>query len=338
MNASPLTVVMYHYIRPIIASPYPRIRGLETVDFEGQLDYLQRHYEPVTAAQVIAARRGEAALPRAPVLLTFDDGYKDHLNAARILRRRGMSGAFFPPAAVVRDRKILDVNKVHFILSQVPDTAVLVRDIEEAVLDARADYRVLPVADYRAKYWQANRFDPAEVIYVKRMLQVALPESLRNKIVDALFTKFVSADEDAFAGELYLSREDLKEMLADGMEIGSHGYEHYWLDSLKIAEQAVDIDRSLDLLAELGVALENFLFCYPYGAYNQETLRLLRQRGCGAAFTTRVALCEVGADDMLEIPRLDTNDLPRTRNSEVTEWTTKALQQERRWLCNQQIS
>jgi peptidoglycan/xylan/chitin deacetylase (PgdA/CDA1 family) len=326
MTVSSLTVVMYHYVRPIATSRYPNIRGLETVDFEGQLDYLQRHYQPVTAAQVIAAHRGEGALPKMPVLLTFDDGYKDHLNACRILRRRGMSGVFFPPAAVVRDRKILDVNKVHFILAKVADPAVLVREIEDAVTAARQEFSLLSIEEFRAKFWQANRFDPAEVIYVKRMLQVALPEPLRNRIVDSLFAKFVTSDPTAFAEELYLSKEDLKEILAAGMEIGSHGSEHYWLDSLSIEEQSVDIDRSLDLLADLGIAKNDFLFCYPYGAYNQETLQLLRQRGCGAAFTTRVSLCRVGTDDMLEIPRLDTNDLPKLGNSTMTEWTAKASQ------------
>jgi peptidoglycan/xylan/chitin deacetylase (PgdA/CDA1 family) len=326
MTASCLTVVMYHYVRPITTSRHPKIRGLETVDFEGQLDYLQRHYQPVTAAQVIAARRGETTLPKTPVLLTFDDGYKDHLNASRILRQRGMSGAFFPPAAVVRDRKILDVNKVHFILANVADPAVLVREIEDAVTAAHEEFSLLPIREFRAKLWHANRFDAAEIIYVKRMLQVALPEPLRNRIVDKLFTKFVTTDTRAFAEELYLSKEDLKEMLAEGMEIGSHGCEHYWLDSLSTEEQSVDIDRSLDLLADLGIPKKDFLFCYPYGAYNQETLHLLRRRGCGAAFTTRVSLCQVGVDDMLEIPRLDTNDLPRSGNSTMTEWAAKATQ------------
>lgn len=326
MNPHCLTVVMYHYVRPIASSRYPAIRGLETADFEGQLDYLQRHYHPVTAAQVIAAGRGEVDLPPAPVLLTFDDGYKDHFNACQLLKRRRMTGVFFPPAAVVRERTILDVNKVHFILACVADVSVLVCEIEQAVLAAQNEFVLLPIEEYREKYWQANRFDPAAVIYVKRMLQVALPESLRNRIVDALFTRFVSADERSFAEELYLSEADLKEMLAEGMEVGSHGYAHYWLNSLEAKEQGADIDRSLELLVDLGVSQKDFLFCYPYGAYNQDTLQLLKQRGCGAAVTTRVDLARIGAEEMLEIPRLDTNDLPRSGGVIMAEWTRKATQ------------
>jgi hypothetical protein len=37
-------------------------------------------------------------------------------------------------------------------------------------------------AEYRANWAKANRFDNAETIYVKRMLQVALPEAVRNAI------------------------------------------------------------------------------------------------------------------------------------------------------------
>jgi len=324
MKPQNLTVVMYHYVRPVAKSLYPNIRGLELADFEGQLDYLLRHYHPVTAGQVIAAGRGETDLPRAPLLLTFDDGYKDHFNAYRLLKRRGISGVFFPPGAVVRERTILDVNKVHFILASVDDMALLVGKIEVAVLEARQEFSLLPVEDYRAKYRRANRFDSADVIYVKRMLQVALPERLRKRIVDSFFTKFVTTDEQSFSEELYLSESELKEMLVEGMEIGSHGYAHYWLNSLEAKEQARDIDQSLDLLSDLGVARKDFLFCYPYGAYNEITLQLLRQRGCGAAFTTHVDLARVDLENMLEIPRLDTNDLPRSSSAKVADWTRNA--------------
>ena len=43
----PLTIVMYHYVRPIAASPWPGIKGIETARFESQLDHIQAHYNPV---------------------------------------------------------------------------------------------------------------------------------------------------------------------------------------------------------------------------------------------------------------------------------------------------
>src|SRR5690242_8239725 len=98
MKLPPLTIVMYHYVRPIAGSRYPRIRGLELADFEGQLDYIERHHRVVSMAQVLAAARGETSLEPGSVLLTFDDGYLDHYqHVFPVLAHRRMAGVFFPP-------------------------------------------------------------------------------------------------------------------------------------------------------------------------------------------------------------------------------------------------
>ena len=75
---SQLKIIMYHYVRDLERSRYPRIRGRRIAEFRNQLDYIARHLNPVTAQQVIAASRGQNDLPQNAVWLTFDDGYLDH--------------------------------------------------------------------------------------------------------------------------------------------------------------------------------------------------------------------------------------------------------------------
>ena len=62
--------------------------------FARQVAALERNgYEAVTLGRVWQAWRGEAALPRRPVVLTFDDGYlSQYRTAARSLRARGWPG------------------------------------------------------------------------------------------------------------------------------------------------------------------------------------------------------------------------------------------------------
>jgi hypothetical protein len=69
-----LTIVMYHYVRPMQESHFPNLKALELTRFCWQLDYIQRHYQVITMEEVIAATRGEASLPERSLLLTFDDG------------------------------------------------------------------------------------------------------------------------------------------------------------------------------------------------------------------------------------------------------------------------
>lgn len=323
----PVTLVMYHYVRPIADSRYPRIRGLEIYDFEGQLDHIERHYRVISVAQLVQAARTGEPLPLNALLLTFDDGYADHYYyVTPALNRRGMSGVFFPTSGSVEERHMLDVNKLHFVLATAGDVGALVRSVEDYVEASRSEFDMPPLSEFRARLWAANRFDPPEVIYVKRMLQFALPMPLRNRIASHLFREYVSCDEATFADELYVSIDQLRNMREAGMEIGSHGHAHHWLDSLAVVDQARDIDRSLQMLDQIGVARQGFYFCYPFGGYTPDTVALLADRDCGAAFTTRVALARPEANQMLVLPRLDTNDLPCRGDAAPSAWTDAACQ------------
>jgi len=89
---------MYHYVRPLAQSAYPRIKGLDTALFDAQLDYLAHYYEPVTMENVLGALKGKTELPERAVLLSFDDGYRDHYEEVfPRLEKRGFKGAFYPP-------------------------------------------------------------------------------------------------------------------------------------------------------------------------------------------------------------------------------------------------
>ena len=80
---------------------------------------------------------------------------------------------------------------------------------------------------------QPSQFDTAEVIFIKRMLQVALPEEARARtLTHQLFERFVAVDQATFAAELYMSADQLKIMIrGTSMYVGSHGVKHYWLNS-----------------------------------------------------------------------------------------------------------
>ncbi len=318
---------MYHYVRPIAGSRYPSIHGLELADFEGQIDYIDRYYSVVSVSDVVAAAKGGRPLPDYPLILSFDDGYSDHYRyVLPVLKRRGKTGVFFPPVCAVSEREMLDVNKIHLILASTSDHESLVRNIESAVDSARGEFALLSLTEYREQLRKASRFDTAEDIFIKRMLQHALPESLRNRITGDMFRRHVTEDERGFADEFYMSEENLGEMLAEGMEVGSHGSAHYWLNSLSPKDQAMDIDRSLDMLERIGVSRQGFYFCYPYGSYTSETLNILSDRNCAAAFTTQVALVHLDSASLLELPRLDTNDLPKSGLAAQVSWTRDALE------------
>ena len=321
-----LTIVMYHYVRPIKKSKYPGINGLELEEFINQIEYIKNYYNVITISDYIAVEKAKESLPNNSLVLSFDDGYLDHFkHVLPVLDKYKIKGVFFPVGKPCLERSIIDVNKIHFILNSTRDYQSIIEFLENKIIYESFNYEVKSIRFYREAYFKKNRFDSAEVIYIKRLLQVGLPYELRQKLVAELFCNYVTKDEKDFSNNLYLNMEQLKIMKSMGMEIGSHGYEHFWLDSLSMRDQKLDINKSVKFLSTIKSKKDNFIFCYPYGGYNNNTLQILKNNNCDAAVTTKVGLVDNGINNILELPRIDTNDLPKTKKANIAEWTNKAI-------------
>lgn len=320
-----LTIVMYHYVRELPLTRYPAIKGLRTSQFRHQLNYLRRFYTFVTRAQCLEALHGGRPLPANAVVLTFDDAYADHYtDVFPLLHEYGIEGWFFPPVRAVRFGEVLSVNKIHFVLASTAQPATLVPEVRRMVDDLRADFSLRPSEEYYQELAVANRYDDADVIFLKRLLQHALPESARDQIVDRLFAHYVTDNEQAFAHELYMTEDQLRCMSRAGMYVGSHGYGHYWLNTLTPEQQEREVGLSLEFLAELGAPTKDWVMCYPYGGYNESLLAILRRHDCGLGLTTHVGIASLNRAGALTLARLDTNDLPREADvTQPAEWTQR---------------
>ena len=315
---SEVTVVMYHYVRDLKNSRYPNIKGLDIEKFKKQIKFFKENYNFVRIEDLIEYYKNpkEKELPDKAILLTFDDGYKDHYTyVLPILLENNIQGSFYIPTKCFQDKKVLDVNKIHFILeSCIGKEERILKEIEE-YLEKNKDSRIsLSYDDYFKEYAVDSRFDKKEVIFIKRMLQVVLPENYRKKLVDILFKKYVCTigdkiiSERAFWEELYLTPEQIRMMEKVGMHIGFHSHDHVWLNSLSKEEQEFQIKSSINYFKEIGIKTEKMTLSYPYGGYNEESVELIKKYKIPLAFTTKVAIADLNKDENYALPRLDTND------------------------------
>jgi peptidoglycan/xylan/chitin deacetylase (PgdA/CDA1 family) len=91
---TPVPILMYHVLGdPPPGAPYPDlyVRGS---DFVGQMRRLERDgFEAVTLRRVWDHWRHGAPLPRKPIVISFDDGYRSTADVALpVLRERGWAG------------------------------------------------------------------------------------------------------------------------------------------------------------------------------------------------------------------------------------------------------
>ncbi len=305
-----LSVVMYHYVRDLENSRYPRIKGLDFSFFRQQVQFLKENFSIITMEELIASYEEAYELPEKAVLLTFDDGYKDHyLNVYPILKEYGIQGSFFIPGKTFYESVLLDVNKIHFILASMSIRELVTRLMMQLDFYRGQEYPYEANEVLYEKYAVASRFDSADTIFVKRILQTVLPEELRSVIASNLFEQAVGIEESKFAKELYMNYDQIKCMKLDGMHIGLHGYDHYWLGNLDQKKMEQDVRRSKEVLGDF-LDARKWTIAYPYGSYNEAVLECMQTAGCAAGFTTEVRKASIPGGSRYTIPRLDTNDFP----------------------------
>src|SRR2546426_4138670 len=92
-----LPILLYHKIDRIPAGArYPR-SYVTPERFDAQLAFLRRRgYESVSFVDYLGYRRGAARLPRRPVIITFDDGYRSNRDVALpLLQQHGFRATIF---------------------------------------------------------------------------------------------------------------------------------------------------------------------------------------------------------------------------------------------------
>jgi peptidoglycan/xylan/chitin deacetylase (PgdA/CDA1 family) len=167
-------ILMYHYIR---INPNPRDTlgfnlSVTPDDFAHQLDWLaQNGYHPVDLADLRAYLAGYHALPDRPIILTFDDGYRDMYTSAFPLLRAHhfkavsyiVSGFLGAPPSVTADMvREMDANGIEIgahTVSHADLTALSPSDLHHEVFDSKASLEALlghPVLDFCYPYGKVN--------------------------------------------------------------------------------------------------------------------------------------------------------------------------------------
>lgn len=304
-----LYVVMYHYVRNLKSSRYPEIKGLDMALFKQQIDFMKQHFQFVSMDEVLSLKQAEE-LKKDSVLLTFDDGYIDHYtNVFPILKANNIQGVFSMPGKIIREKKVLDVNKIHFVLASASIDKIKALVMKRLDYYRGKEFDIPSNAELYEKLAVANRFDNKDTIFVKRLLQVELPEQLRNIMTEELFREFIDLSEEAFVDELYLNMDQVKLMKQQGMCFGLHGYDHYWMNRLETDKLRQDVEAALDVFDRV-IDGNSWTCCYPYGSYSDSVIEQIKTMGAVAGLATDVNIYVPEKDDIFKIPRFDTNDMP----------------------------
>ena len=302
---------MFHYVRKFDFN-FPFSKHKEIEDFGKEINNLiSLGYEFKNVTEAIDSLIKGEDLNKV-ILLTFDDGLKDHLYAAKILKNLGISkGTFYIPIQPYLNNEILHVHKAHLILSKEGEKSLSLLYEACNVLDISIiDHNNYEIEKeiYKNAY---SRFDAnSKIKEFKRLINfygsIGVRDALLNEIIEKL--GILKKTED-----LYLTFDEIKEISEMGYEIGSHGVSHTLLSRLDKKKQKEELFTSKKFLGNI-ISKDINSFCYPYGgkkSYNQDTLKLLKEVNYHNAISVEQKNInkETIKNNLFEIPRYDCNQI-----------------------------
>ena len=274
-----LSIVTFHRVLPVHELRSYPIPGIAVTPDE--LDWLlavfAKHYTPGTLGEM-ATRFALGDRPAKPLLaITFDDGQRDnHRHARPVLAAHAMHASFFVVANATDHNETLWHDRVAYALA-----ALLTRDRQ------RADQLLLrlgldPQAD-----------DPpnAAVAHAKHMTP-----GEREGFVSELEASVGGAVRPDWDG--MMTWDELKQLHAEGHEIGSHSRTHAILPLVSDAQLADEVAGSrMQLRERLGFEIESF--CYPNGDCDGRVAAAVERAGYRHAVTTRYGINPAGTSSYL---------------------------------------
>lgn len=120
------------------------------------------------------------------------------------------------------------------------------------------------------------------------------------------FTLFVATDPIDHASSGYMTWDQIRELQAAGVTIGSQTASHPHLPDLDTDTVKLELDRAASRMTdELGE--KPTLFAYPYGEYGQQIEKIVAERGYAAAFGQQSGVVHA-TSDRFGLPRFALNE------------------------------
>src|SRR5262245_60774300 len=131
-----LTILTYHHVADHDPrSPFDRnIADATPAQFRRQMEALARYGTPIGIDELLRALDG-APLPRNPVMVTFDDGYRScHDVALPILRAVGVRATFFVSTSFISERRVYWWERIAVLLHRTRRATAILRYPETMAL------------------------------------------------------------------------------------------------------------------------------------------------------------------------------------------------------------
>jgi peptidoglycan/xylan/chitin deacetylase (PgdA/CDA1 family) len=242
-------------------------------EFERHIKTIRRYFTPIGVDDVAASMDG-GRLPKNPILVTFDDGYKDNLEVALpIMKRHGVKGVFFIATHYVSRRRMFWWDRINYLLKQSRRERIKVSYPDELELS-------LATPQERASA-------------IRRALRIVKShdglnlEQFLETLANAAGVAWTNEIDREMAEAALMTWDQVRELRRAGMDVQSHTRTHRVLQTLNAAQLRDELQGSkADLEGELDAPISSI--SYPVGhrlAERHDVRSALEHAGYKLGFT-----------------------------------------------------
>lgn len=266
----------------------PDLISASTADFDWQMQHLRERYDPIGFHDLVEFVKHGTPLPPRPVIVTFDDGFDDNYRVAfPILRALRMPATFFVSTGYIGRRETFWFDWFFYLARH-----------------AIGKLEALVIGGARFPLDGADGERQA-----RRALQAlwTLPDDQRRTAIETLERSLGMAQpQQGFAQSMPMDWDQVREMAAAGMELGSHTVSHPILSRVNASALRYELVESKRELEErLGRSI--CALAYPVGgnfAFNREVEEAAREAGYDVCASYVPGTNPLGALDLFRLKRI----------------------------------
>lgn len=265
-----LTIATFHRVLPpalLSGYPLPAI-AVTPEELDHFVAVFQKHYIVGSLHAMMQFQASGSHSDKPLLAITFDDGQLDnHLFARPVLQARGVRASFFVVSAAADDGELLWHDRMAFALHH--------------ALAQRC-----PGLDHWLRELGISTTLPDQVSSAVTAAKQLTP-SERASLIRRLERLAGRPERPEWDG--MMNRDQIRQMLKDGHEIGSHSATHPILplvDDDTLRDEVAGSRKRLEELVEQPV----MSFCYPNGDHDDRVVLAVKQAGYAQAVTTRYGI------------------------------------------------
>lgn len=211
--------------------------------FVADLDFLMRYFSPIDTNDLHYIIMGERKMPKHPLFLSFDDGFREVLTVvAPILKSKGIPATFFVTPAFVDNADMLYRCKISLIAEKVHEQG-----------------NGFKLPEFLSSKWIGLSGKPKP--FVERLMGLSYNDSeLINRIAKELEVDFMQYLSDK---KPYLALDEIKQLAEMGFTIGAHSLSHPNFADISLSQQINEVEESIRWIQN-NVPNQPKLFALPF--------------------------------------------------------------------------